>query len=68
LKLTFIEMFCGIGGFRLGLERNGWKCVWANDVDKYACQVYRKNFGCRELAEENGIRATLTGLRAGGAE
>jgi len=44
-------MFCGIGGFRLGLERTGWKCVWSNDVDKYACQVYRKNFGCRELVE-----------------
>jgi len=51
MKLTFIEMFCGIGGFRLGLERNGWKCVWSNDVDKYACQVYRKNFGYRELVE-----------------
>jgi site-specific DNA-cytosine methylase len=33
MKLTFIEMFCGIGGFRLGLERSGWKCVWANDID-----------------------------------
>jgi DNA (cytosine-5)-methyltransferase 1 len=44
-------MFCGIGGFRLGLERSGWKCVWANDIDKYACQVYRRNFGNGELVE-----------------
>jgi DNA (cytosine-5)-methyltransferase 1 len=51
MKLTFIEMFCGIGGFRLGLERSGWKCVWANDIDKYACQVYRRNFGDGELVE-----------------
>lgn len=31
-------------------------CVWANDIDKYACQVYRKNFGDRELVEGD-IRA-----------
>jgi DNA (cytosine-5)-methyltransferase 1 len=59
MELTFIEMFCGIGGFRLGLERNGWKCVWANDNDKYACQVYRKNFGNKELVEGD-IRAVDT--------
>jgi DNA (cytosine-5)-methyltransferase 1 len=51
MEPTFIEMFCGIGGFRLGLERSGWKCVWANDIDKYACQVYRKNFGDGGLVE-----------------
>jgi DNA (cytosine-5)-methyltransferase 1 len=44
-------MFCGIGGFRLGLERSGWRCVWANDIDRYACQIYRKNFGGGELVE-----------------
>ena len=26
-------------------------CVWANDIDKYACQIYRKNFGDKELIE-----------------
>jgi DNA (cytosine-5)-methyltransferase 1 len=51
MEPTFIEMFCGIGGFRLGLERSGWKCVWANDIDKYACQIYRKNFGDKGLVE-----------------
>jgi DNA (cytosine-5)-methyltransferase 1 len=56
MELTFIDMFCGIGGFRLGLERSGWRCVWANDIDRYACQVYRKNFGGRELVEGD-IRA-----------
>jgi DNA (cytosine-5)-methyltransferase 1 len=44
-------MFCGIGGFRLGLERSGWRCVWANDIDKYACMVYRYRFGAGELVE-----------------
>jgi DNA-cytosine methyltransferase len=94
------EMFAGIGGFRLGLERanlntvslresqsnqteeyetgnrynalerNGvstesrkhsehlvggskrqFSIVWANEWDKYACQIYRKNFGTKELVE-----------------
>ena len=46
------EMFAGIGGFRLGLERaGGFHTVWANELDKYACKVYRKHFGGAELVE-----------------
>jgi len=48
---TFVEMFSGIGGFRLGLARAGWRCVWANDWDRYANQVYRRHFGGGELVE-----------------
>ena len=52
MSVPFIELFCGIGGFRLGLEQaRGFDCVWANDFDRHACQVYRKNFGDRELYE-----------------
>lgn len=50
-KLTFSEMFSGVGGFRLGLERSGWVCVWANDNDKYANKIYKKKFGDSELVE-----------------
>lgn len=46
-------MFCGIGGFRLGLEKSGWKCLWANDNNKHACKIYRKNFGDKELVESD---------------
>jgi len=49
--MKFIELFAGVGGFRLGLERSGHKCVWANEIDKYACKTYRKNFGDKELIE-----------------
>jgi len=54
-KFTFIEMFSGIGGFRLGLERSGWKCVWANEIDKYANKIYHIQFGYGEL-DEGDIR------------
>ena len=28
-----------------------FNCIWANEIDRYACQVYRKNYGGRELKE-----------------
>lgn len=40
-----IELFAGIGGFRIGLERAGHKVVWGNEWDKYAADTYDKNFG-----------------------
>jgi DNA (cytosine-5)-methyltransferase 1 len=40
-----IELFAGVGGFRLGLERAGHSVVWANEWDRYACDTYDKNFG-----------------------
>ena len=44
MGVRFIEMFGGIGGFRLGLEKLGWECVWYNDIDKNAARIYSKNF------------------------
>lgn len=41
----FIDLFCGIGGFRLAFERSGCECVWSCDWDKYAQVTYRENFG-----------------------
>ena len=42
---TFIDLFCGIGGFRVALEKNGLECVFSSDIDKNARAVYEKNFG-----------------------
>ncbi len=50
-QIKFIDLFCGIGGFRiaaqnaakaLGLEA---KCVFSSDIDKYARESYKANFG-----------------------
>jgi DNA (cytosine-5)-methyltransferase 1 len=43
--LKAIDLFCGIGGFRLGLERLGIKTVFSSDIDKYAQDTYNANFG-----------------------
>lgn len=43
--MKFIELFAGIGGFRLGLERQGHTCVWANEWLEKPSLIYKKNFG-----------------------
>lgn len=43
--LRFIDLFCGIGGFRLAFERAGAKCVFSSDWDKFSRQTYAANFG-----------------------
>ena len=41
----FIDLFAGIGGFRIGFEKNGFECVFSSEKNK-ACQtVYQANFG-----------------------
>ena len=43
--MRFIELFAGIGGFRLGLEQAGHKCVWANEILEKPRRIYARNFG-----------------------
>jgi len=43
-SLTFIDLFAGIGGFRLALESFGTKCVFTSEWDKYAQKTYEANF------------------------
>jgi len=43
--MKFYDLFAGIGGFRVGMEKNGHECVGSCEIDKYARQVYAKNFG-----------------------
>lgn len=44
-KFKFIDLFAGIGGFRLALQNLGGKCVFTSEWDKYSKQTYRANFG-----------------------
>ncbi len=43
-NFTFIDLFAGIGGFRMGMESIGGKCIWSNDYDKYANITYKHWF------------------------
>jgi len=42
--MTFGELFAGIGGFSLGLERAGMKCAWQVEIDPYATAVLNKHW------------------------
>ena len=54
-KLTFIDLFAGIGGTRLAFEKAGCECVFSSEWDKFAQQTYEANFG------ENIIKITPCG-------
>ena len=43
-KLKFIDLFCGIGGFRIAFDRAGAECVFSCDWDKYSQLTYEANF------------------------
>ena len=44
-NLKFIDLFAGIGGFRIALEKHGAKCVFTSEWDKPAQITYKENFG-----------------------
>lgn len=44
-KIRFIDLFCGIGGFRLGFEKQGYECVFSSDKEPHAQEMYEVNFG-----------------------
>lgn len=44
MPLTFIDLFSGCGGFTLGMERAGFKCLAAIDSNEEAVSVFQKNF------------------------
>ena len=41
----FIDLFAGLGGFRLALESLGAECVYSDEWNEPVRQVYYKNFG-----------------------
>ena len=44
-KFKFIDLFAGIGGFRMALQHLGGKCIFTSEWDKEAKRTYRANFG-----------------------
>lgn len=58
-KFKFIDLFSGIGGFHQAMENLGGECVFASDIDKYAIETYKDNYGIdsginvRDIKEED---------------
>jgi len=51
----FIDLFCGIGGFRIAFEKTGARCVFSSDYDKYSQATYEANFGERPHGDIHSI-------------
>jgi len=43
-SIKFIDLFCGIGGIRLGMERAGFECVFSCDINTECQKTYEANF------------------------
>ena len=44
-EFTFIDLFAGVGGFRIAMQNLGGKCVFSSEIDRYAKKTYEINFG-----------------------
>lgn len=57
-KLRFIDLFAGIGGFRLGFEKTGkYRCVFTSEWDSFAAKTYLENFGDRPSGDIKEIHS-----------
>lgn len=45
VNFRFIDLFAGIGGFRLALQNLGGKCVFSSEIDKAVKFTYERNYG-----------------------
>jgi DNA (cytosine-5)-methyltransferase 1 len=43
-SFTFIDLFAGIGGTRLGFERAGGRCLFTSEYDRFCVETYKANF------------------------
>jgi len=59
---TFVDLFAGIGGFRIPLEALGGKCLGFSEIDKNAIDTYKNNFLGFKNSEEIEL-GSITNLR-----
>lgn len=52
MKPSVISLFSGCGGLDLGFIRAGFDIIFANDIDKEACESYRKNIGSHIICKD----------------
>ncbi len=66
-RFTFIDLFAGVGGFRLALQGNGGRCVFTSEIDAAAQNTYRQNFGVQpygDIRQFTGVELDDSAVRA----
>lgn len=58
MSYKFIELFAGVGGFRLGFEQAGCSHVFCSDWDKFSQKTYEANFGEKPKGDITKIEAS----------
>lgn len=56
-NFSFVDLFAGIGGIRLGFESVGGHCVFSSEFDEDACTTYQANFGEHPAGDITKINA-----------
>ena len=68
--MKFIELFAGVGAFRLGLENTGHTCVWSNEWNEKARRIYDRQHGekpdGRDIRDVKGSELPEADLIVGG--
>ena len=57
-EIKFIDLFAGIGGMRIAFEKNGGKCVYSNEWNKYCSETYEANFGDKPDGDITKVKAS----------
>lgn len=55
MALKFIDLFAGLGGFHLALDKLGCKCVFASEINSDLRQLYEKNYGMSCAGDINDV-------------
>ena len=56
--MRFIDLFSGIGGFRIALESLGWECVFSSEIDPRARECYQEYFNAEVAGDIRGVKAS----------
>jgi DNA (cytosine-5)-methyltransferase 1 len=56
VTLRFVDLFAGLGGFHVGLQRLGHECAAAVEIDPALSDLYSRNFGVQPLGDIRQVK------------
>jgi len=55
--MRFVDLFAGLGGFHVGLQKLGHECVFASELDPVLQEVYELNHGIRPVGDIRKVKS-----------